>query len=184
MEEINKYYAKLIDAVKSTEPCYFYNRNRKHNAAIQAAMFEQSDNIRMFCGSMSIFRKGFKDKIDKNSQQIVDTMFSNMKSFFYKENSVLEIILEKYDDTIMDDLEDKQQFESWIKKGKIKLYRIGDDIKFIEKLPHFSIATPCFVRSEQDKEAHTALCVINNKEMMDNFVSCYEAIKQMSVLLK
>ena len=178
---IHEYYNELVTAAKEpTKPYYCYNKDRAHNAAILSAMFNTSNKVKMFCGSMSIFRKEFVNKIGKDEDKyIMSVLADNLKKFAGKENASLEIIVEEYPEMGFSDLIDEETLGKMMDTGTLKLYKLGD-VAFKESIPHFTFATPCFVRSEQDKVEHTALCGINNKEFMISSERNFEAIKDLA----
>lgn len=180
---IQEYYDALVQATKAQESYYCYNKDREHNAAILSAMFETSSEIRMYCGSMSIFRKSFWDRFGENAN-IMKTFEANLNDFSNKKGNVLEIVVENYPKGGFQDLVFEKTLRKMFIGKKLKLFKLGDNVAFKEEIPHFSIATPCFVRVEQDKELHTALCAINNQELMDSSVKFYGIIEKLAISVR
>ncbi len=175
--DIKTYFAELENAAKGSSPYYCYNEDREHNAAILSAMFSTSNRIKMYCGSMSVFRKSFWDKI-KNSSPIVQIFKEKLNEFAGHENNSLEIVVENYPENGFCDFKFKDILSKMLEAKKLKLYKLGDSITFKEEIPHFTLASACFVRVEQDKENHSALCAINNEELMNSSEIFYSKLKE------
>ena len=174
-------YDTLVNAAKDpTKPFYCYNKDRAHNAAILSAMFDTSDKIKMYCGTMSIFRKEFKTQIEnEDDKTIMNILSGNLKKFAAKKDASLEIIVEEYPENGFKDITESETLKKMMNEGSLRLYKL-EDVAFKETIPHFTLATPCFVRSEQDKVEHTALCGINNQEFMNASVRNFETIKDLA----
>ena len=175
--DINTYFAEVEKAAKDSTPYYCYNEDREHNAAILSAMFSTSNRIKMYCGSMSVFRNSFWDKI-KDSSAIVQIFKEKLDEFADHENNSLEIVIENYPEEGFRDFKFKDILYKMLEAKKLKLYKLGDSITFKEEIPHFTLASACFVRVEQDKENHSALCAINNEELMNSSEIFYSKLKE------
>lgn len=175
--DIKTYFVELDKAAKESTPYYCYNEDREHNAAILSAMFSTSDRIRMYCGSMSVFRKNFWDKI-KDSSAIIRIFEEKLNEFAAHENNSFEIVVENYPEDGFRDFKFKDILSKMLEAKKLKLYKLGDSITFKEEIPHFTFASACFVRVEQDKESHSALCAINNEELMSSSEIFYSKLKE------
>lgn len=170
------YYAAIVKAAKASEPYYCYNEDKVHNAAILSAMLCTSNNVRMYCGTMSIFRNKFWENLADDSK-IKETFLQELEEFAKRQENSLEIVVENYPDGGFKDYLREELLKNMFDKGNLKLFKLSDSITFKEEIPHFSIASPCFVRVEQDKERHTALCAINNQELMDSSNTFYTKIE-------
>lgn len=142
--DIKTYFAELEKAAKESSPYYCYNEDREHNAAILSAMFSTSNRIKMYCGSMSVFRKSFWDKI-KNSSEIVQIFEEKLKGFADHENNSLEIVVENYPENGFCDFKFKEILTKMLEAKKLKLYKLGDSITFKEEIPHFTFASACVI---------------------------------------
>jgi len=189
MEEkksLEVYYTKLNEALNTPEACFIFNRDRAHNSTIMRFMFDKSNEVFMFCGSMSVFRDGFYKKIEfdekieegglKISKDAKSNLSSSLKSFFAKEDSKLTIILERYDSSFFDDLIDIDLFKENVNKGRLLLYKLDDNFTFKKKLSHFASSDKKIVRLEQDKEEHSAVCIINDEKMLDSSRSMFNKL--------
>lgn len=175
--DIKKYFAEVENAAKENTPYYCYNEDREHNAAILSAMFSTSNRIRMYCGSMSVFRNSFWDKI-KDSSAIVQIFEKKLNEFASEANNSFEIVVEKYPEDGFRDFKFKDILSNMLETKILKLYKLGDSITFKEEIPYFTFASACFVRVEQDKESHSALCAINNEELMNSSEIFYSKLKE------
>lgn len=172
------YYSKLKEALESSKASFIFNKDRSHNATIMRFMFDSSHNVVMYCGSMSVFRNGFYEKIENEgeneaeqkikAEEAKDELKSSLKSFFAKEDSSLSVIMENYEDVFLSDLIDENLFKENAAKGRLKLYKLSDNFTFKKKLSHFSSCDLKLVRLEQDKEEHSAVCIINDEKLSDS----------------
>ena len=71
INDLQKYYEFLHKKLMSGESGSVLNSDRAHNAVIERFMLDTSNNIKMYCGEMSVFREGFYRHID---QSVMDFM--------------------------------------------------------------------------------------------------------------
>lgn len=178
-ETIRDYYNDIVNKTGKTEIVYRYNKDRKHNAAIMAAMFDTSDTVRMYCGCMSVFRKGFVDNIGKDDE-IINILWEKIEEFSKKPNASLDIIVENYPKEGFNDIHQQQLFVEMQHKGILTVSCLPDDLGFKETIRHFSLSSSCIVREEQDKNTHSALCVINDKDFLNDYQKSFNTIKELS----
>lgn len=180
-DSISSYYKDIVEKTREKEVFYLYNKDRKHNAAIMAAMFDTSDNIRMYCGSMSVFRKGFVENIQQEDNGIIQLLWDKISDFSNKPNACLDIIVENYPKNgSFNDIHGSDLFHNMQDKGMLTVSCLPDDLKFKETIPHFSFSSSCIVREEQDKTTHSALCVINDKDFLNDSQRLFNTIKELS----
>ena len=111
-------------------------------------------------------------------------MKESFKHFVTKGNSKLVIILETYKDVYLNDLICGDDFKRGLKNGKIELLKLNDNLTFKQQLYHFSLSDTMIVRIEQDKEQHSAVCSLNQKDIYDsanNVFNKIEAIAEKAV---
>lgn len=177
---IKNYYDNIVERTKKEGTFYCYNKDRKHNAAIMAAMFDTSDTIRMYCGSMSVFRKGFVENIEQQDNEIIETLWEKITAFAKKANACLDIIVENYPQGGFKDIHQQELFTNMQEQGIMTLSCLPDGLRFKETIPHFSFSSSCIVREEQDKNTHSALCVINDRDFLNDSQNLFNAIKDLS----
>ena len=161
MEQLTSYYNDLVNAYDSKEVVYYDNSDRCHNAMILRLMLEKGSHIKMFCGEMSIFRNEFYDIIDNNRSNIgskIKSIIQNsLSSFISRDNTIVEIILEKDNADFLKDL--ILPFDKL--KDKFLISYLPDSIENKAQILHFSIADDGKItRIESNKEDHTAICRI------------------------
>ena len=177
---IRNYYDDIVAKTGQKELFYRYNKDRKHNAAIMAAMFDTSDTIRMYCGSMSVFRKGFVENIGEKDNEIIQLLWEKIQDFSKKPNASLDIIVENYPKEGFHDFHEQQLFVEMQNRGILTVSCLPDDLGFKETIPHFAFSSSCIVREEQDKNSHSALCTINDKEFLNDSQKLFHIIKDLS----
>ena len=67
LEDLNEYYDNLCDTFDRGEMDFVMNHDRAHNAVIECFMLNKSNVINMYCGEMSVFREGFYNHINQDS---------------------------------------------------------------------------------------------------------------------
>lgn len=179
-DTIKTYYDNIVERTKKDDTFYCYNKDRKHNAAIMAAMFDTSDNVRMYCGSMSVFRNGFVEKVEQQDNGVIELLWDKISEFSNKPNACLDIIVENYPKDGFNDIDNSDLFKQMQEQGILTVSCLPDDLKFKETIPHFSFSSSCIVRQEQDKNNHSALCVINEKDFLNDSQRLFNAIKGLS----
>jgi len=188
MEEkkfLEAYYNKLNEALETSEASFIFNRDRSHNSTIMRFMFDKSHEVYMFCGSMSVFRTGFYEKIEtdeknNNAKEVANeakkSLVDSMRKFFAKEGTKLFIILEDYNPALLNDIIDVELFKDNFSKGNLMLYKLDESFTFKKKLSHFSSSDIKIVRLEQDKEEHSAVCIVNDDGMLESSKSMFKKL--------
>lgn len=170
VKEIVEYSDSLKDSLNKSDASFLYNNDRAHNAAIVQTMLEQSKQINMFCGEMSVFREGFYEHIKvKDGQELSDylreQLILNLKDFLAKEDSCINIIFESFDNSYLNDLLIPDVIYREMQNGKINCYMLDENLDIKKDISHFSYTSyPPIVRLEDDKMKHTALCIIKNEK--------------------
>lgn len=163
MEDLEKYYKKLCDAYDLNEWYYTQNKDRAHNATVMRVMLEKSSDISMYCGEMSVFRKGFYRHINEiytgKGDELKEHVSSALKNFIEKDRASLRIIVENFKDEILNDLIiPREEFATSL---AVSIYQLPDEIGNKRNLPHIAFTTDeRMVRLELNKITHQALCKI------------------------
>lgn len=191
LEEATNYYITLVEAINGNETTYFKNTDRVHNCEIMRSMLNESNEINMFCGEMSVFRKGFYRHIDNDPahQNNVDniplgTALQNqlngaIEHFLQNENNSLRIVLERYKASYTEDLIENTLISRGIRQNTIQIRTLNDNTLMKDNIDHFSFCTqPNISRIEQDKENRSALCAVklddeNIKSLRQVFMSLW-----------
>lgn len=180
LEEIKEYYTILKDILNSGNPVMKYNKDRAHNSAVLNLMLENSTKIDMYCGQLSVLRKGFYKHIEKEdkelSDKLQDDIKESLKAFLEKESSSISIIFENFKEDYLKDLILPDEFKLGIRKGKISLYKLDDSLTLKKQMNHFSVSDSKIVRLEQDKEQHSAICTLNHQGIYDMAVKSFTTI--------
>ncbi len=177
-KEIQAYYNALNVAFQSKQESNTFNNDRSHNATIFRFMLDNSKAIKMYCGELSVFRKGFYDHVEKNAEQgegvkIMDAMSESLRTFLAKDDTHLTIIVENYTPGLLKDVV-VDEFAEAVKNGQVELRQLGDDLSFKKVLNHFTVTDSKIVRAEQSKEEHSAVCTMHDDtyyQMIDSFFS-------------
>ena len=187
----NKYYETLQNKFNSNKADFELNENRAHNATIVRFMLDNSNNINMYCGEMSVFRNNFYRYINENTPNnellgdyLREKLIKSLSSFINRENSMLNIYLEKFSNDYFDDLIDLRIFSEGITAGKIYVYKLNDKLLLKSGLSHISYTDTNIVRMERDKYTHEAICAINvSKEIMKTWEDAFVYMKSAAELV-
>lgn len=126
----------------------------------------------------------YKNEDEILADELQSKLKESFKHFVTKGNSKLVIILETYKDVYLNDLICGDDFKRGLKNGKIELLKLNDNLTFKQQLYHFSLSDTMIVRIEQDKEQHSAVCSLNQKDIYDsanNVFNKIEAIAEKAV---
>ena len=179
------YYQELKEAFESGSPSVRYNSDRAHNAVIMCFMFDHSNVVNMYCGQMSVLRKGFFGKINDqnelNDPQLGDELKDHLKNsldkFLSRENVRLNILFESYSSEYKDDLVSYEMMKNANAAKKLSMRVLPEDLKIRKSLDHFTVSDTGIYRFEDDKEQHSALCSFNDLEssskLKNNFQILY-----------
>lgn len=182
---LKEYNSKIEKAALESKAELQWNDGRANNAIIMKEMFKYANNIMMYCGEGSIFKKSFADKVneevDKDDYNPMEDLYRQINLFLEKENSKLTIILQK--EKKLDNLSDSIQ-EAWMNKknkSEIKLYELDN---YLNPQFHFSIGDDRMYRREIGAEEHNAFadfndceCVAMLKEQFENLLGFSKEIK-------
>lgn len=131
-------------------------------------ILNRTNSVKIYSFDISLLSKTTKTKlteeIKSDSSEIYKLFCREFITFFSKQGSNLEILLDKDDlnftDTITDELQDK--FMSELSSGKIIIKKISADINLVKGINHFVVAPNlnlvCF---DQGKD-NLQICSIND----------------------
>lgn len=167
-----EYYQELKTAFESGSPSVRYNSDRAHNAVIMCFMFDHSKMVNMYCGQMSVLRKGFFDKINAqnefNDSHLGDELMGHLKAsldgFLGREGSHLNILFESYSSEYQTDLISEEEMRKASSDKRLSMKVLPEDLKIRKSLDHFTVSDTGIYRFEDDKEQHSALCSFNDTE--------------------
>lgn len=182
-KELNAYYDILKKAFDSNNESYYFNNDRSHNATVLRFMFDNSSNICMYCGELSVLRNGFYSHFEnmEDAEKVKGALIDSFTHFLNCNGTSLSIVLENYRDFGFKDLICKEVFEKKMKEGKLLLYRLHDDFSFKSDINHFSFSDSNIVRFEEDKDQHSAICVFHNKRYLDSMKKNFGILSDMAV---
>ena len=103
-----------------------------------------------------------------------------MRSFFEKKDARLNVILENYDPSYLDDLIDAPLFKENVEKGSLKICKLDDSFTFKKKLSHFSSSDKNIVRLEQDKIEHSAVCILNDENLQESSKKLFNKLSEVA----
>lgn len=180
-KEFERYYNELAEAYDTKELYFTRNSDKLHNAAIMLLMLEKGTRISMFCGSMSVFKNKFYSDLtanDTENEEIKKKLSDAFKIFIAKENSHIDIILEKKPVNLTGDLIfDK----SLLNNEAVEIFRIPDVIREYAGINHYSFIDDSEItRIESDAENHTAICKIGNATNVETPVASFNKLRDMS----
>ena len=173
VKTFDKYYEKLQTKYEAGKVDFELNENRAHNTTIVRFMLDNSNVINMYCGEMSVFRDNFYryiNEIENTEEPLGDYLknkiIGSLSSFVNRENTILNIYLEKFSNDYFEDLIAPKIFNEGIATGKINIYKLNDKLLLKSGLTHVSYTDTNIIRMERDKYTHEAICAINvSKEM-------------------
>ena len=165
-----EYYQELKTAFESGNPSVRYNSDRAHNAVIMCFMFDHSKVVNMYCGQMSVLRKGFFDKINAHNElndshlgdELMEHLKTSLDGFLAREGAHLNILFESYFSDYQNDLILIEKMRKASNEKKLSMKVLPEDLKIRKSLDHFTISDTEIYRFEDDKEQHSALCSFND----------------------
>ena len=92
MEDFNslkEYYEDLVNKVTNNDGSRFLNSDRAHNAIVMSVILEHSNDIKMFCGELSIFAPGFAEKVNTSLKCEEDKLFDPINRLYSSLNDFL-----------------------------------------------------------------------------------------------
>lgn len=78
-EEIKNYYLELRRDFETKSPIFQYNKDRAHNSVVLRLMLDTSTSIKMYCGQLSVMRKGFYEHIKNEDEILADELQSKLR---------------------------------------------------------------------------------------------------------
>ncbi len=180
--ELTEYYERLCKAYDSNEQLFITNHARAHNALIMRVMLEKAKEVNMYCGEMSVFRKGFYDHIRREDtalgNEMEQTMATVLTNFLTKPSKQLSVLFENYHDRYLDDLIVPLEI---FKGSTVKLKKLPDTIANKRYIPHISFTgNERMVRFELDKDTHQAVCKIGIDKEKDSPKKAFENLMQLA----
>lgn len=189
IEDLNNYSDKLSKILESKQEDFVMNHDRAHNAVIESFMLKESKVINMYCGEMSVFREGFYNHINQDNNQnlaagetplgdsIKNMVIESLRNFVNKPNASLNIYFERFDRKYLRDLIDYRVFNDGVNSGKIRLFKLDDNLFLKNGMSHVSYTDSKIVRMERNKETHEATCAINcNKDLLEKIEFIFESM--------
>lgn len=189
IEDLNNYSDKLRKILESKQEDFVMNHDRAHNAVIESFMLKNSKVINMYCGEMSVFREGFYNHINQDNNQnlaageiplgdsIKNMVIESLRNFVNIPNASLNIYFERFDRKYLRDLIDYRVFNDGVNSGKIRLFKLDDNLFLKNGMSHVSYTDTKIVRMERNKETHEATCAINcNDELLKKIKSTFESM--------
>lgn len=189
IEDLDNYYHNLCEIFKGTDEDFVMNHDRAHNAVIESFMLDKSSVINMYCGEMSVFREGFYNHINQDhnndlaegetplGDSIKNKVIESLKYFINRPNASLNIYFERFDRKYLRDLIDYRVFNDGVNSGKIRLFKLDDNLFLKNGMSHVSYTDTNIVRMERNKETHEATCAINyNSEVLDKIKCTFESM--------
>ncbi|MBD5227476.1 MAG: hypothetical protein HDS67_05435 [Bacteroidales bacterium] len=161
------YYDELKKILSGNEYGSINNDERYHNAEILRLFLEEGGNIRMFCGEMSVFRKGFYAHITEergvdDAKFIKGIIEDRLTKFFESTENSIEIILARpirfseMSDLLCDSL-------LWNKLNTPALsIKVGNEwVQKAKTLDHFMYSDKRIMRLEDDAVNHKGYFAAN-----------------------
>ncbi|MDE7431241.1 MAG: hypothetical protein K2N34_04925 [Lachnospiraceae bacterium] len=182
-EILDKYYQELCEAYDRNEWYFTQNEDRAHNAIIMRVMMEKASNIRMYCGEMSVFRKGFYRHVDEKypgkGSELMNKVSEALLSFLDRDNANLAIVLERFDEDILNDLiVPRKKFQMSL---GVKLFVLPEEIGNKNAIPHLAFTNDeRIVRLELNKQTHQAVCKIGEGEDMKMVSPIFERLMKLA----
>lgn len=177
-----EFYEKIKNELDRNEPSSELNSDRLHNAAIMRLMLESSRNISMFCGSLSVFRPQFYEKIAElhgadTANQIRIEVAKALSEFLSNPNLHLNVILEYDDDLDYAMIIDREIIRSALNSGNLSVYSLNSKFLWGNSLNHFAFSEDSrMLRIEEDKIEHTGLYITLDEEVLRNAHETYDML--------
>lgn len=183
INDLLKYKQDIVDALKnpkSNSNKMFENDQRSKNAMIMSAMFDNCDEITMYCGEMAIFRKCFYQNIENASEEDKKSVRKIVKDSldrFISKNPKLTIIVEDFKEQYLDEL-----ISDELKSYKnLFIRKIDKDRVLTSVLSHTALGKKnnhvVIRRREINSQAYKARCMVNLESKISD-----DAIKLMSYI--
>lgn len=188
VSDMNDYKQKIVDALldrENNKNKVFDNDDNSKNAMIMSAMFDNCDEITMFCGEMSILREGFYKDIDNKCEgagdQIKGIVTESLDKFIEVKTNKLNILLENFDKSYLNDLiSDKIKAAS-----NINISKVNTNLLLAPVLSHTTLGMKdnkiIIRRRETNRRNRTARCMVNLGEQTESdSISLMSNIKNVS----
>lgn len=182
-EELKSYYNDLKQ--NSNKEDLFYNADRAHNALVMSNILDVSKEVKMYCGEFSLFRKDFKDKVDKEFtlEQVeefspIRILYQSLSNYLLEKKRIYVIIEDK-----ADSLSNEPVFQNIIKpyiSKNIFFYLIDSNYKATY---HFSVGDKDKYRRELGSESHSAICSMKDSSTAKIMLSQYDILLNYSTPL-
>lgn len=183
--DLQTYYDTLVQYQNSGQMHFLENEERRHNAAIILLMLNTSNTINMFCGEMSVFRSRFYAHVEskKTGEGVIlkRKMDEALRRFIEKPGTKLNIILERYDVSFLDDLISRNAFLEGMSSGKIVVRKLNKRWAGGHKLSHCVYTDQKSVRYEENQNDHSGIYISNMSRMLeDKVVSNFDNLTKVS----
>lgn len=197
VQDMEKYYNELLAAYEAGVYDTTSNKDSAHNATMLRFMFDKSTEINMYCGEMSILRSGFYKEISKDNRTIEENkegdvgeylkreLIKSIKDFIDRGDTHLNIILESFSPSYLNDLIDSDLFQLGLDRQVITVRQLDLNQIQTRYLSHFSFSDKKILRMESDKAKHEGICAFNiDKKMFDVLTKNFTVLKVASVSIK
>lgn len=175
IEEITTYYEALRDACRSNTKMAFANSDRCHNATIVRNMLDFGGHISMYCGEMSVFRRGFYNHIAKEhgsdvAKRLITDIRNSLANFLTNDNNSLDIVVASQDPDITKDIIASDTFGLGSMTGCINVSCVDRNLISVRIMPHFMLNdNHSMIRMEINNKSHSGIFVANaDREMFGN----------------
>ena len=182
----DSYYTKLKEDLDNGEESNCLNEDRRHNAAILKLMLERGGTINMLCGSFSIIRHSFYQKIaDKygecEAKGIKEQLANAFVSFFSNESNKLDLIVEKTENFLDDLIISKGHIYEALSTSRLELSSLSSNFLWRDQINHICLSKSLkMLRVETDKNHHCGIFSVNQDELIEEAESSISEIKKLT----
>lgn len=175
IEEMEEYYQLLESLYYDSTYRTTANEDRAHNTTMLRFMLDTSTSaevnsiadtldVNMYCGEMSIFRKGFYEEIDREAPELStgtklkNLLIESLRTFINRSNARLNIIMEKFSPNFFNDLIDRNLFKIGAGQRSINIRKVNPAKIQTVLMSHFTVSDRRILRMETDMVKHQGLC--------------------------
>lgn len=181
---LKRYYNSLQKNKDSNE--LFLNSDRVHNALVMSVILDDSADVKMYCGELSLFRKSFKDKVedDFDEKQLeefspIEILYNSLIKFL-DSNKKIHVIMESNVDSLRDEPFFCKNITKYLSKN-IFIYQIHEDLKADY---HFTVGDSVRYRRETGALEHSAICSRNEPVGSQIMLNQFDCLLKQSLPIK
>lgn len=189
IDKINDYYENLSRLLSEGIQNFEFNFDCSHNSAVARFMLQNSSSVCMYCGSMSVFSKNFYEGIEELDSELSlylrEEMQNALRAYLHDGNKRLRVILEQKPENenfLGSFILDKNEWENALGNKSLEINYLPGYLSSKKMLNHFSFTEDGRIsRLEQDRDQHSAVCILNPKDGNKYLMGAFKKLKKFSL---